>query len=183
MPKSLYHHGKETNIVLLPISEPILPGATYFYSSYIEAWRAVIDLIAESDEFAVFVVKLKYLDTYGNILLDIINYANKKGLTIETPEEIAEHYRLLENVSIVVDARNSSLIKIKVLNNNTEDIGNLIIKVRTDGNVSINEEVARKKCVDGMCYYYVRLNIKGGEEKVLLLKRTDNVSVVGGTSK
>ena len=175
-PQMTYYHGKKTGVVLLPVSEPLLAGPTYYYDDYSEAWKAVIDSVIKNDELCVFVWDSDKASTpeHINDTINVINYTKEKGMTFTTPYEIAKHFVLLQNVSAFVSRSDdgSSKITISVSNDNEEPVRGVTFRVELPGTAEYavnNGQIVRKTYSASKCIYYVSTDLASKETKEIVL--------------
>ena len=176
-PELTYYHGDRTDVVLLPVSEPVIGGATYFYDDYKTAWKAVIDSVIKNEDLCVFlwdsekVSKTEYMPQ----VLNTIEYAREKGMNFTTPYEIAKHFLLLQNVSATVSRNDDgSKTTISVKNNNEEAVHGVTFKVEVPGAAEYtvkNAKISRKMRFWDKCVYYVSTDLEPGGMKEIVLER------------
>lgn len=175
-PQITYYHGEKTNLVLLPISGPLISGSTYPYSDREKAWRAVIDHAIKNDELVVFLWNSKDISKPENLnkILNVTKYAQEKGMTFTTPHRIAKHFSLLQNISAVISEDDSrSEIIISVRNNNEEDVNGVTFKIKVPNReyTVSNGKVVRINCSSSACTYYVSVDLSSKEVKNIILRR------------
>lgn len=176
-PELTYYHGDRTDVVLLPVSEPVIGGATYFYDDYKTAWKAVIDSVIKNEGLCVFlwdsekVSKTEYMPQ----VLNTIEYAREKRMNFTTPYEIAKHFLLLQNVSATVSRNDDgSKTTISVKNNNEEAVHGVTFKVEVPGAAEYtvkNAKISRKMRFWDKCVYYVSTDLEPGGMKEIVLER------------
>jgi len=171
-PKTMYYHGSKTGLILLPVSEPIIPGPTYFYSDYLTAWKAVVDSAAEHEDMCILLWDFKKGPQTLNDVLAIAKYAKEKGMTFATPSDIAKHFKLLQNVSAVV-SQDPSKIVISVTNNNDEAIHGVTFKIKVKKDVTIDGgSVVRIHKSQSGKIYYVSIDIPAKGVRHIILKES-----------
>ncbi|MDG6251583.1 carboxypeptidase-like regulatory domain-containing protein, partial [Methanocalculus sp.] len=130
-PQMAYYHGKATDLVLLPVSNPqstSLSGKDP--EDLFSSWRAVIDSVAKNNDMALFVFRTTDVENpeYAAMFNSLFDYAQKSGMTTTTPEVIADHYRRLQKVSYNT-WRELSSASINVTNRNPESISGVSFRV------------------------------------------------------
>lgn len=176
-PKMAYYQGEKTSLVLLPISMPTLPGATYFYDSYEEAWRAVIDSVMDNDDVCIFLWDAKKVNDseYMEQVANAVAYAKMRGMKFTTPYEIARHFKLLQKVSAIVSISDDwSRISIKVNNGNEVPIEGITFRVELPGAYEYSVEggmVSREEYSATKRIYYISTNLTPKETKEIILEK------------
>jgi len=176
-PELTYYHGDRTGVVLLPVSEPVIGGATYFYDDYKTAWKAVIDSVIKNEDLCVFLWDSKKAcrPEYVNETISVIRYARERGMNFTTPCEIAKHFLLLQNVSATVSGNDDgSKTTISVKNENKEAVHGVTFRVEVPGTAEYtvkNAKISRKTRSWDKCVYYVSTDLEPGEMRDIVLER------------
>jgi len=176
-PELTYYRGDGTGVVLLPVSEPVIGGATYFYDDYKTAWKAVIDSVIKNEDSCVFLWDSEKAcrPEYINETMSVIRYAKERGMNFTTPYEIAKHFLLLQNVSATVSRNDDgSKIIISVKNENKEAVRGVTFKVEVPGTAEYtvkNAKISRKTRSWDKCVCYVSTDLDPGEIKEIVLER------------
>jgi len=176
-PELTYYHGDGTGVVLLPVSEPVIGGATYFYDDYKTAWKAVIDSVIKNEDSCVFLWDSEKAcrPEYINETMSVIRYAKERGMNFTTPYEIAKHFLLLQNVSATVSRNdNGSKTTISVKNDNEEAVHGVTFRVEVPGTAEYtvkNAKISRKTRSWDKCVCYVSTDLEPGEMKDIVLER------------
>jgi len=173
-PKMAYYHGERADLVLLPISEPTIPGTTYYYENYEEAWKAVIDSVIENEDLCIFLWDSSKVSKpeYVTQVINTIRYAEKRGMTFTTPHKIVNHFRLMQNVHAVV-SRNENGKKITILmeNKNEKAVNGVTVKVKASKSIKVRGgKIVRKKQAGGNYIYYVSTDLAPKERKEIILR-------------
>ena len=164
-------------MVLLPVSEPVIGGATYFYDSYSSAWKAVIDSVIKNEDLCMFLWDSEKVSRpeYINETMSVIRYAKERGMNFTTPYEIAKHFLLLQNVSATVSGNDDeSKTTISVKNENKEAVHGVTFRVEVLGAAEYtvkNAKISRKTRFWDKCVYYVSTDLEPGEMKDIVLER------------
>ncbi|RLC78130.1 MAG: hypothetical protein DRI61_10350 [Chloroflexi bacterium] len=178
-PKFAYYHGNVTSLVLLPVSEP---SSSYLQperdvEDAIYAWKSIINSVIRNDDLCLFlwrssdIGKKEYIDK----ILDVIEYAKSKGMTFTTPERIAEHFRLLQNIYATV-SKDIDSVNIFIKNNNNRPIKGLTFRVTVPTIEwrchyrAINGEITRIKREGLNCISYVTTNLSEKENKTVIIE-------------
>lgn len=148
-PQKLYDHGKELNLVLLPVSKPIVREHTRDW----EKIFSVIDSAVKDEDLIVFVWDVKKVRDISN-LVNIIKYTKTMNLKFTTPAKIAEYQRLLKNINIYINNFNDTM-RITIFNNNSKSVKGFTVKVTLKhGNCQINGGTMVKRIYTGGAYLY-----------------------------
>ena len=125
-PRLLHYHGNETSLVLFPVSEPT---SSYLRPEYpventIAGLRSTVNSVVKNDDSCVFLLRSNQIGRldYVDWIAEVIEYAKKRGITFTTIKEIAEHFRLIQNISAVV----------------SRDIDSLDILIRNENNIGVD---------------------------------------------
>ena len=169
-PEYAYYKGNKTSLVLLPISQPIIseregiPDKKVFFE--------VIDTAAEHDDIVVFrfdSIRLKDSKTF-DLVLDIFKYAKKKCLNFTTPFEIANHFRLLENISVYIFKTNNKM-KILIRNDNSVPVRGITLKVKMPEGSFIAKgcKIVRETHLTNKQIFYLSVDLAPKEERKIIL--------------
>lgn len=171
-----FYHGNETNVVLIPVSRP----TTLYLSNYNEttsSWKSVIDSVVENDEVCVFLWRSEDISNpeYIDGVIDVVNYAKNKGMTFTTPDKIAKHFILLQNVSWSV-LRGVDTAEITINNKNDEPVEgvsfkSILPKIEEKCSYNVqNGRLSRVKSIGTKCEYYISTDIPSKETKILTIE-------------
>ena len=173
LPEYIHYRGNETSLVLLPISQPIisekeikLPSKATFYD--------VMNSAIEHDGIVIFRFDSKKLkDSEAlELVLDVLEYAKKKGMNFSTPLEIVNHYRLLKNISIKV-FRSDNKTEILVRNDNIIPVKGITLKVKmSEGNFTIKGCNVVNRVLSDKQIFYLSLDLAPGEDRTITLFRS-----------
>ena len=177
-PKRAYYHGEQNDVILMPISEPIIGGPTYFYDDYAEAWKAVIDSAIRYDDMVIFLWDSDKAcnPVYLNDTVSVIKYAKDKGLTFTTPYEVAKYFQLLKNIYALVSMNeNEREIKISIENRNKEAVNGVTVRIKASGNMEVNGgKIIRKRQLGNNYFYYVSVDLSPFEKKEIYLRSSSS---------
>jgi hypothetical protein len=119
-------YGSRTDIVILPVSNPTGTKLnTTDIDELVGAWKSLIDVSAVKDDMCVLFWSPDWPSgIYLTKLIEVIDYGRESGLTFTTPEEVAEHYRLVQNIDSLVSFGEYT-VNITAHNRNNETLSGL----------------------------------------------------------
>jgi len=171
LPKLLEFQGKNTGIVLLPISFPALDERNRVVSR--DSLHRVIDAALDYDGILVFKWNANMLDRSGNyeVIKEAVNYAIAKGYEFADPEEVAEYVKKLQNIALEISSE-SGRIAITVYNEGNEPVKNLTLKVRLKSNPSAisGAELVRSVRKDNTVLVYLSTDVPPSGNKKIAIK-------------
>ena len=129
IPKILRIEDKQTNMVLLPISSPVLDERHRTINE--EKLFRVITVASDNDDILVFKWNADLINMGSNyvIIKRALNYAKMEGYEFVSPEKIAEHIKKLQNVTLKVHSEEKKIV-ILVQNKGKEEINGLTLRVK-----------------------------------------------------
>ena len=175
-PQFAMYRGKETDMVLLPVSSPSsysIHGLADI-EGIVSGWKTGMQSVIQNDDVCIFLWRSEDMgnELYSNAFTDSITYAEEMGLTLMEPEEIAGHFRLLKNVSLTIN-REFDSVRFQVINNNSEKVSGLTIKTslpQVDGLCEYKVtggEIVRKSMTAHECNLYISTDIDEGASKLI----------------
>ncbi|MBO8183039.1 MAG: hypothetical protein H0Z28_09645 [Archaeoglobus sp.] len=177
LPQLTYYHGKRTNIILLPVSVPSIPGTVYFYKDYQTSWKKIIDSAVKNEELCVLLWNYKATENGNRDIDEIINimdYAKKRGMSFTTPYKIAKHFILLQNIYADISKKDGDKnIFIDVFNGNGEKVHGVTFKlVLPYAKYTVkNAQIVKRINVHGKYIYYISTDMGPKEIKRITLKK------------
>lgn len=178
-PKIVYYHGNKTSLILLPVSNPTssLLRPEYNIKDILSQWKSTIDSVIKNDDVCIFLWRSSDIGKpeYVNGILEVIKYAKDRGMTFTTPEKIAEHFKLLQNISAIVSGDVDTVV-ISINNQNDEPVNGVAFKLvmpKMDGKcpyLAVKGQMVRivERGLTCNCYVSTDLNAKG--TKVLIIE-------------
>ncbi|RLI91601.1 MAG: hypothetical protein DRO95_03995 [Candidatus Altiarchaeales archaeon] len=176
-PKIVYYHGNKTSLILLPVSNPTssLLRPEYNIEDILSQWKSTIDSVIREDDLCIFLLRSTRIRGYMNEILDLIDYAKNKGMTFTTPEKIAEHFRLLQNIYATV-SKDIDSVNIFIKNNNNRPVKGVTFRVTVPTIEwrcpyrAINGRITRIKREGLNCISYVTTNLSEKENKTVIIE-------------
>ena len=176
-PKIVYYHGNKTSLILLPVSNPTssLLRPEYNIEDILSQWKSTIDSAIREDDLCIFLLRSTRIRGYMNEILDLIDYAKNKGMTFTTPEKIAEHFRLLQNIYATV-SKDIDSVNIFIKNNNNRPVKGVTFRVTVPTIEwrcpyrAINGRITRIKREGLNCISYVTTNLSEKENKTVIIE-------------
>ncbi len=170
LPQFAFVEGRETSLVLIPISKPII-GGRHSHPD-VKSMMSVIDASAEYESVVIFRWDSRSLNDSEllKLALNVLEYAKRKGLTISSPYEIAEHFKLLKNVSVKVSVDDAnSQMRLTLKNGNDLPVYGLTIKINLPPDAKLQVENADILYQDKNSYY-IAIDLMPGEVKAVKIK-------------
>jgi hypothetical protein len=176
-PEFAYYQGRPTNVLLLPISNPI---STVFLSQpdtkeIFSNWKLTLNEVAKDDELAFFILRSADIGNpaYSEDFKDLFSYARDRGLTFTSPDNVTNYMRLLKNIQYSgnIDGDTAS---IDVINNNQEMVKQVTFRVNVpplkNGNYSVNEgKIIRTKEEIENQVIYVSVDLPASSSKKIII--------------
>lgn len=170
--KPTYLQGAESDILLIPITNP---SGSNIYSvdldDFVARWKRVINISLELEELSVLAWTQESVGgSYGDGLLEIVDYARDAGLTFVELDDLVRHHRLIQNVDSLVSVDNTSAV-ISSRNRNSEDLLGLTyvaVLSEIDGGCPYESEggrIVRIKYQPSECRVYVSFDLRSGETR------------------
>jgi len=131
-PQLAYYNNEPTGVVMMPVS---YPTSSSLYAQedpnvIFSQWRDILNEVADNDEMIVFLFNSVDIGdpTYTSQFSSLFSYAQEKGYTFTSPDTIADHYRLLQNVEYS-GYTDMDIASINVTNNNDQMVQKVTFKV------------------------------------------------------
>jgi len=173
-PKFAYVEGENTGIVLLPVTSP----SSSALSSRTEPrpvfsiWNGTINSVRDIGGVAALLWDPAELGDpeFGEMFEKFINDAEKRGVTVTTPDAIARHIRQLESVQVNV-TRGNDYVTLNARNTGGQTISGItyqLIMPVIDGACpyTINDgTISRSDINDGKCRVYASFDLNENETK------------------
>jgi hypothetical protein len=125
-------NNESTNVVMFPVSYPASPSLYSQENSSIifSQWQNILYNLADNDEMIVFLFNSADIGDpeYSNGFFSLFSYAQEKGYTFVSPNTIADHYRLLQNVEYS-GYTDMDIASINVTNNNDQLVQKVTFRV------------------------------------------------------
>ncbi|MFC2162172.1 hypothetical protein ACFLRF_00690 [Candidatus Altiarchaeota archaeon] len=177
--------GNESSVLLLPVSVPLghkLSGAGA--DGFVWSWKSIIDASSSRDDLSVMLIDpALVLNQSFNVITEIADYAEGKGMTLASAADIAGHYRLLKGVDTSVSwKRNGVLVAMR--NKNPVKVSGLsysLILPDVDGGCEYSASGAhliRSVRHPPECEVVVALDLASGQEKEFVIAPTKLISTV-----
>ena len=140
-PQLAYYNNEPTGVVMIPVSYP--PSSSLYTSTdpavVFSQWRSILTELSDNDEMIVFLINSADIGDpiYSGEFTSLFSYAKEKGYTFTSPDTIANHYRLLQNVEYS-GYTDMDMASINVTNNNDQMVKKVTFKVALQGLASGN---------------------------------------------
>lgn len=166
-PKFAYFNGDETGVVILPVSMPTSDSLRpeYDVEKTLESWKAAIDASMKYDEMCLFVWNPDRvgMPRYREGVVEVVGYAQSKGLTFRRPDEIERHFKLLRNITTEV-FNSIDNVQLKVHNENdveVEGIGFKVVLPKIEGSCPYrsNGTIVRTSSKTAKCDIYISVDV------------------------
>jgi hypothetical protein len=178
-PKIAYHQGEETGVVLIPITLPTssLLRPEYDVENVFSQWKETLDSVVEEGGMAVFLWNVKDIDSpdYFDKILELINYSKSRGLNFTTPDDVAAHFKLLQNISVKI-RKGVDYAIFNASNYNQEDAMGVTYKLNLPvlNNScpyhAINGRISKQIVKGQSCVVYVSFDLKANENKEIIVE-------------
>ncbi len=182
-PQTAYYHGTETGIVLIPVT---LPGSSTLRPDYnvekvFSQWKDTMDSVVEDGGMAVFLWEADDIGNpdYTDKFMELIDYSKTKGMSFMTPDEITNHFKLLNKISTNV-TRGIDFFILNVSNDNPLEVKGITYKLNMPvlnyscPYSSENARIYRPEIRETKCRIYVSLDLKAGEQKNIKIESNNN---------
>jgi hypothetical protein len=176
-PEIAYFYGKPTDMVLFPVSYPISSSLPYETDpeDIFSKWENIMDLAANNDEMALFIFRSDDIGNpaYSDRFINLTSYAKHAGLTVTTPDKIADHFRKLQYVDYTGTINNDEAT-IQITNRNTVSVRNVTFKVTLPNLKNREYQVANatitKKSIQGpWIWLYVTRDLGPNQSAQILI--------------
>lgn len=174
-----YYNGTRISLVIFPVSTP---DSSYLREGLdtgerISLWARTIDASVEYDDMVNLqwdtsrIGSPRYINEVGNLTQYIIS----KGMTFTTPERLARHYLLMQNVSLTA-FKGIDAITLRIENRNPIPMNDATVRVVLPKinfqcpYIVENAKISRTKEDYRSCIYYVSTALRGGESKVIAIR-------------
>jgi hypothetical protein len=177
-PQLAYYNGEPTDIVMMPVSYP--PSTSLYTqtdpSVVFSQWYTILNEVSDNDEMVVFLINSADLNDpgYSGQFSSLFSDAEKKGYTFTSPDIIANHFRLLQNVEYS-GYSDMDTASITVKNNNDKAVDKVTFKVTLEDLSSGNYITSQGKIVktevnNGTVSVYVSTDIPAHTTQTLVIK-------------
>jgi hypothetical protein len=180
-PKLADYHGEETNVVFIPITAP---SSAYLRTDsenedIFSQWKDTMDSVVEDGGIAFFRWDIKDIGNpdYVDKVIDLINYAKNEGMSFTTPEEIANHFKLIQKITTNV-TKGIDYVILNSANHNPEEVNGITYKLEMPlinnscPYMVSNGRIPRQDIKEGNCRLFVSFDLKPGEEKEIKIEPT-----------
>jgi len=178
-PQFAFLGGRESDLVMFPISNPISFDVIIDRSpeKSIATYQSLLDSVITNDDAAVLVWRSKEIgrEEYRNVFLETIKYAKEKNMSFTNPIEVSTHMRLMRNVSVTISKNVDSLL-MKVSNRNREEVKGASFRAVMPAikdicpYVANNGKIVRTEKREDYCICYIMTDLKAGENKTVLIE-------------
>lgn len=177
-PKSAHYRNERLPLTLLPVSYP-MSSALLFQpdpADIFDSWWTTIDMASKNEELVVFVLRSgdignpAFSDEFDNLT----SYAQERGLTFTTPDVIAAHYQLIQNIEYSGTVRND-YAEIDAVNRNPRAVADVTFKVLLpplpEGTYIVRNATLIKNTAEGInTWFYISSNFSAGEKKLITIE-------------
>jgi hypothetical protein len=174
-PQMAMYNGTTTSMVILPVSEPhseILPRSTNMTSVFTQ-WKNVLNSVVKNDDMALLVFRPEDVSNprYAGNFSELFDYALRLGVTENSPDRIADHFRKLQKITYNATQEGDSA-SIFLTNSNDQEVDGVTFMVQLPpletGSYRIaNGRLVRTKTDGGQVDIYVATDIPAHESKTI----------------
>ncbi|WP_165076730.1 hypothetical protein [Methanogenium sp. MK-MG] len=177
-PQMAYYHGEPTGTVILPESEPRTEflSSRYTRQEFFSDWKNVIRSVSANDDMALFLMRPGDVEDpiYSQNFQDIVSYAEDYGLTIAEPEEIASHFKNLQQIAFDSSFEMDEAI-ITVTNENdvpAEDVTFVVRMPMLDQGVYVvdNGEIEKTRQYFDQNIIYISVDLEPQQSKTISVR-------------
>jgi hypothetical protein len=159
-------HGNETSVMILPVTE-----SKYDYADPIKDWKSVVDLSAKNGGLSVLVYSQEnFSGGHRQDLIDFVDYAQSKGLTFMSSDELVRRVKLSQNIDVTV-SRTGQQLAVSTHNRNGDTVFGFTLEAelpQENGGCPYTSDSARIDRVantTGICRIYASVDLKPDETK------------------
>lgn len=178
-PKLAYYHGNKTEVVLISVTSPssYILNPIYDVERVFSQWKETMNSVVEDGGMAVFLWNARDIGNpdYIDRIMGLINYSRSKGMNFTTPDEIAEHFRLIQKISANV-TKGVDYVIINAKNHNNKEVKGVTYELELPllNNScpyhATNARIPRHEMIEGRCRVYVSFDLKPEEQKEVSVK-------------
>ena len=177
-PQIAYITGEPAGVVLFPVSSP---SSNTLLSSInkdiiFQGWENTFNAAVDNDEIVILSIRSQDIGdpSYTKDFVQLFSYAREKGLTFSSHTRIADHYKLIQNISYsgLIEGDTASL---KVTNTNPVTVQNVTFKVTlpalSDGDYRVNDgKIVRTKPGNGQSVVYISIEVPADSTKNIIIE-------------
>lgn len=173
-PKFAYYDGERTDVVFIPITLPTSSqlDKDYDINTVFWQWNETIKSVVDIGGMAVFLWKPDDVGNpdYQNRTMKLLEYAQKRGMTITTPDTVAVHYKKLQNVNVIA-IKDGDSVFLTAHNMNADRIQGVTYKLElpsiedTCPYTITNGTIPRYELKDNECKVYASFDLEAGETR------------------
>ena len=165
-PQMATYNNESISVILIPVNYPMITelSANTDNTYIFEAWNAAINEASSNDEMTLFIIRSDAFENpdYTDNLKTLIANAKNKGLTFNTLDVIANHFKKIQNIQYSGSIKGDTAT-INLTNNNDDMVQNvsfsIVLPELKTGNYTVN---------DGKI-----VNAKADHNKVVVYTSTD----------